>query len=126
MEQPYFDCQGKLILSYDGSLYNAGELKGKLTAKHNFMTEMQGEVVIHLLEESYRGDLASDIKAIVGLLDGDYAMAVTDWEEIVLLRDPVGMKPLYYASQPGYIAFASEKKALWRAGFGEVSLCVPG
>ena len=120
MEQPYFDCQGKLILSYDGSLYNAGELKRKLTAKHNFMTEMQGEVVIHLLEESYRGDLASDIKAIVGLLDGDYAMAVTDGEEMILLRDPVGTKPLYYASQPGYIAFASEKKALWRAGFGEV------
>ena len=116
----YLDCRSELILIYDGQLYNASELKGKLAAEHNFSTEASGEVVIHLLEEHYQGDLEAALKSILRLLDGAYAMAATDGEEIILLRDPIGTKPLYYATDPEYIAFAQGKRALWQTGFKEV------
>ncbi len=68
---------------------------------------------MHLLEETYRGDLLDAMKKVIGLLDGMYAIAVTDGESIVVARDPIGKKPIYYVENNGVSYFASEKKALW-------------
>lgn len=47
---------------------------------------------------------------VIGLLDGMRAIAVTDGREIVVARDPIGKKPLYYLRNGGVIYFSSEKK----------------
>jgi len=111
--QPYTSCDGNLNLIHNGEIYNYEKLKSLLFRQHTFKTSSDSEVIVHLLEETYQGDLLDAMKKIVGLLDGMYALAVTDGESVVLARDPIGKKPLYYIENEGVIYFASEKKALW-------------
>ncbi len=111
--QPYTSCDGKLILTHNGEIYNYQKLKSLLFREHTFKTSSDSEVIVHLLEETYQGDLLDAMKKIVGLLDGMYAIAVTDGNSIVVARDPIGKKPIYHVENDGVIYFASEKKALW-------------
>ncbi len=48
------------------------------------------------------------MKKVVGLLDGMYAIAVTDGNSVVVARDPVGKKPVYYLENGGITYFSSE------------------
>lgn len=111
--QPYTSCDGKLTLIHNGEIYNYQKLKSLLYRQHEFKTSSDSEVIVHLLEETYQGDLLDAMKKIVGLLDGMYAIAVTDGESVVVARDPIGKKPLYYIKNGNVTYFASEKKALW-------------
>jgi asparagine synthase (glutamine-hydrolysing) len=111
--QPYTSCDGKLILIHNGEIYNYQKLKSLLIRQHTFKTSSDSEVIVHLLEETYQGDLLDAMKKIIGLLDGMYSIAVTDGTSLVVARDPIGKKPLYYVENEGVIYFASEKKALW-------------
>ena len=70
-------------------------------------------MIVHLLEETYQGDLLDAMKKVIGLLDGMYAIAVTDGKSVVVARDPIGKKPLYFIKNRDTVYFASEKKALW-------------
>jgi asparagine synthase (glutamine-hydrolysing) len=111
--QPYTSCDGKLRLIHNGEIYNYQKLKTLLYKQHKIRTTSDSEVIIHLLEETYNGNLLEAMKKITGLLDGMYAIAVTDGKSIVVVRDPIGKKPLYYINNNGTTYFASEKKALW-------------
>ncbi len=111
--QPYTSCDGKLILTHNGEIYNYQKLKSLLFREHTFKTTSDSEVIVHLLEETYQGDLLDAMKKIIGLLDGMYAIAVTDGSSVVVARDPIGKKPIYHVENDGVIYFASEKKALW-------------
>ena len=84
-----------------------------LYRQHAFKTSSDSEVIVHLLEEAYQGNLLEATKKIIGLLDGMYAIAVTDGTSIVVARDPIGKKPLYHIRNGDVTYFASEKKALW-------------
>ena len=121
--QPLTSCDGKLTLIHNGEIYNYRELR-QLLPRHRFATRSDSEVLLHLIEEFRQGDLATAVKQAMPLLDGMYAFAVTDGECVVLARDPVGKKPVYYIEGfPFY--FASETKALKRAG-REVERLRPG
>jgi len=111
--QPYTSCDGKLALIHNGEIYNYQKLKSLLFKQHEFKTTSDSEVIVHLLEETYQGDLLDAMKKIIGLLDGMYAIAVTDGTSVVVARDPIGKKPLYYIRNGNTTYFASEKKALW-------------
>jgi len=111
--QPYTSCDGKLILIHNGEIYNYQKLKTLLLRQHTFKTSSDSEVIVHLLEETYQGNLLDAMKKIVGILDGMYSIAITDGKSIVVARDPIGKKPLYYIENEDVIYFASEKKALW-------------
>ncbi len=111
--QPYTSCDNKLALIHNGEIYNYLKLKTLLLRQHEFKTNSDSEVIVHLLEEAYQGDLLDSMKKIIGLLDGMYAIAVTDGQSVVVARDPIGKKPLYYISNENITYFASEKKALW-------------
>jgi asparagine synthase (glutamine-hydrolysing) len=111
--QPYTSCDGKLTLIHNGEIYNYQKLKSLLYKPHDIKTSSDSEVIVHLLEETYRGDLLDATKKVIGLLDGMYALAVTDGESVVVARDPIGKKPLYYIQNEDTTYFASEKKALW-------------
>lgn len=111
--QPYNSCDGKLSLIHNGEIYNYQKLTTFLSRHHEIKTSSDSEIIVHLLEETYRGDLLDAVKKIIGLLDGMYALAVTDGQSMVIARDPIGKKPLYYLKNGDITYFASEKKALW-------------
>ncbi|MFQ5849355.1 MAG: asparagine synthetase B family protein [Candidatus Binatia bacterium] len=112
--QPLTGCDGRFALIHNGEIYNHHELRSML-GHHRVRTGSDSEIVLHLIEELYDGDLTEAVKQAMPLLDGMYALAATDGERVVLARDPVGKKPVYYIEGfPFY--FASETKALRGVG----------
>lgn len=111
--QPYQSCDRQLTLIHNGEIYNYQELRTLLYKKHEIQTSSDSEVIVHLLEEAYDGDLLDAMRKVCRILDGMYAIAATDGESVVVARDPVGKKPLYYIVNEGVVYFASERKALW-------------
>lgn len=102
------------MLTYNGEIYNFREIARRLDIK----TESDSETLFKLIR-------SMGIEAAVGESDGDYAFAYVEEGKISLVRDPAGVKPLYY-SKDNVFAFASEKKALSAAGEGEIKPIKPG
>ncbi|AEA47329.1 asparagine synthase (glutamine-hydrolyzing) [Archaeoglobus veneficus] len=125
-QQPLEDCQRKLILLHNGEIYNYRELRKRLEADHRFITETDSETIVHLIEQFYNGDLASSVAKALGYLDGVYAIAVSDGREVVIARDRIGVKQLYIGVNERYVAFASERKALWEIGICNEIRLPPG
>jgi asparagine synthase (glutamine-hydrolysing) len=113
--QPIKGCKD-FFIALNGEIYNYQELKKELTG-HGLTKSIDTEVVIHLFEEQMnKFDLIESIKRTLGYLDGMYAFAIVFKDRIIVSRDPVGIKPLYLVENNDLIAFASERKALWRLG----------
>ncbi|WP_405003473.1 asparagine synthase (glutamine-hydrolyzing) [Kitasatospora purpeofusca] len=97
-----------VVLTYSGEVYNHHQLRAELRAKgHRFETRSDTEVVLRAYQEW--GD------ALVERLEGMYAFAVWDEREqrLLLVRDRLGVKPLFWAEIDGGLAFGSEPKALF-------------
>jgi asparagine synthase (glutamine-hydrolysing) len=106
--QPMQGCEGRDVwLVFNGEIYNHARLRAGLEARgHKYKSRTDSETIIHLYEE--RGlDFVKDI-------EGDFAIALWDSqrERLVLARDRVGVKPLYFYSAGGRFIFASEIKAI--------------
>lgn len=105
--QPLSNEDGTVWLVCNGQIDNAPALERGLHARgHRFRTGSDNEAVLHLYEE--------DPDGFVDRLEGMYALALWDARRrrMVLLRDPFGIKPLYYTITTQAIRFASEPKAL--------------
>ncbi|MFF3073283.1 asparagine synthase (glutamine-hydrolyzing) [Kitasatospora sp. NPDC057936] len=101
-EQPH------VVLTYSGEVYNHHELRERLRSSgHRFETRSDTEVVLRAYLEW--GD------ALVDHLEGMYAFAIWDErrERLLLVRDRLGVKPLFWAAVDGGLAFGSEPKALF-------------
>ena len=106
--QPMRGCKGRdLWLVFNGEIYNHARLRQELEARgHVYRSLTDSETILHLYEE--RGmDFVHD-------LEGDYAIALWDGErgQLLLVRDRMGVKPLYFYQQTGRFIFASEIKAI--------------
>ncbi|MEQ9618543.1 MAG: asparagine synthase (glutamine-hydrolyzing) [Deltaproteobacteria bacterium] len=113
----------RTTLVHNGEIYNHKELR-KLLQHRDMSSESDSEILVHLIEEYYTGDLLDAVKKAMPLLDGMYAFAITDGKSLVLARDPIGKKPLYFTNGfPFY--FASERKALV-SGNGNLKRVMPG
>lgn len=123
--QPLGGCLPGWAIVVNGEIYNHLELRG-LIKKHALQSDSDSELIIHLIEQHYKDtkDLAKAVRRTMPMLDGMYALAVTDGRQLVLARDPVGKKPVYFV-QTGVFAFASERKALCDLG-GPIRRLVPG
>jgi asparagine synthase (glutamine-hydrolysing) len=106
--QPLFDSSRRVVLFYNGEIYNSPQLRAELMADgFVFKTHSDGEVICHLYRKHGKDFLAK--------LDGMFAIALWDDEKQLLLlaRDFPGEKPLYYSRlADGGIAFASEIPSL--------------
>ncbi|HXF38393.1 MAG TPA: asparagine synthase (glutamine-hydrolyzing) [Blastocatellia bacterium] len=109
--QPMSNEDGRVWIVYNGEVYNHRDLRPDLEARgHQYQTSSDTETIIHLYEE--RGPRT------VEQLRGMFAFAIWDAprRRLVLARDRLGIKPLYYTlSADGVICFASEIKALLEA-----------
>ncbi|WP_163513617.1 asparagine synthase (glutamine-hydrolyzing) [Fodinicola acaciae] len=100
-----------VALTYSGEAYNFVELRDELTANgHVFRTDSDTEVVLHAYLQ-WGAEL-------VDHLNGMYAFAIWDTrrEELLLVRDRMGVKPLYFAALPHGVLFGSEPKAILANG----------
>ncbi|MDV2480802.1 glutamine--fructose-6-phosphate transaminase (isomerizing) [Methanoculleus sp. Wushi-C6] len=87
---PHTDCTGKIAVVHNGVIENYSELKRQLLARgHIFRSETDTEVIAHLIEEHYDGDLLAAVNAILPELHGSYAVLAIaeDTEQIVAARN---------------------------------------
>lgn len=108
---PMCNEDGTVWITYNGECYNAAELRSQLQAHgHHFRSTTDTEVVVHLYEEL--GDRCAE------RLRGMFAFAIWDerQKKLLLGRDRLGIKPLYFSQTNGRVLFASEIKALLASG----------
>ena len=105
--QPMHGCDERTWLVFNGEIYNHALLRAGLEARgHKYSSRTDSETILHLYED--RGlDFIHD-------LEGDYAIALWDAgkQQLVLVRDRIGVKPLYFYHKDGRFIFASEIKAI--------------
>ena len=106
-QQPISNEDGTVWIVFNGEIYNYAELRRDLESRgHVFKAASDTETIVHLYEEY--GDRCVDH------LRGMFAFAIWDEKDrrLLLARDRLGIKPLYYAERDGEIAFASELKPI--------------
>jgi asparagine synthase (glutamine-hydrolysing) len=105
--QPMHGCDKRTWLVFKGEIYNHASLREGLEERgHVYASRTDSETILHLYEE--RGlDFVQEI-------EGDYAIALWDanHERLVLVRDRIGVKPLYFYHKDGRFIFGSEIKAI--------------
>ena len=109
--QPMTSADGKLVVTFNGEIYNYRQLRSSLEARgHTFRTQTDTEVLLQLYAQ--KGE------AMVHDLRGMFAFGLWDVEKraLMLARDPYGIKPLYYADDGWTLRFASQVKALLAGG----------
>ena len=107
--QPVYNEDKSVWVVFNGEIYNHLELRADLEkAGHRFYTNSDSETLVHLYEE-HGVDGVSKLRGMFA-----YALWDERAERLLLARDRVGIKPLYYAVTDGRLVFASEMKALGR------------
>ncbi|HET9469188.1 MAG TPA: asparagine synthase (glutamine-hydrolyzing) [Vicinamibacterales bacterium] len=111
-EQPMTNEDGSVWIAFNGEIYNHVSLRPSLEAKgHRYRSRCDTETIIHQYEED--GD------RVVEKLHGMFAFAIWDKkrQELLLARDRLGIKPLYYATTDAGLVFGSEIKSLFASGY---------
>src|SRR5690606_10358713 len=106
--QPLSNEDGSIWITYNGEVFNAPELRAELErCGHRFRTQTDTETIVHGYEEW--GD------EVVTRLRGMFAFGLWDGrrERLLVARDRLAIKPLYYAQDRGRVAFASEIRPLF-------------
>ena len=119
--QPLTNEDGRIVVTYNGEVYNHRELRLELEARgHVFRTRCDTEVLVHGYEE-WGSDLLHRI-------NGQFAFAIYDRNRgtVFVARDRFGVRPLFYAQRSGDFYFASEIKAILASGEVDAALDARG
>lgn len=121
--QPMSNSTGDIVITFNGEIFNYVELRDELVAKgHRFRTQTDTEVLLQLYESVGEQCLQH--------LNGDFAFAIWDGRRrrLLLARDRMGVRPLFYTRSGDTLYFASEIKASlpsWSSSGGSASLAIP-
>ncbi|MDA9496619.1 asparagine synthase (glutamine-hydrolyzing) [Bradyrhizobium sp. CCBAU 11357] len=110
--QPMLDPSGRIVVTYNGEIYNDGELRRELERSFGF--QFRGHCDTEILPYAY---LAWG-EAMFERLEGFFAVGLWDRQErrLILARDGIGIKPLYYFDDRSDVVFASEVKGILASG----------
>src|SRR5882724_11769916 len=114
--QPMQNRDASLVVTFNGEIYNYRQLRSRLEQKgYRFQSTSDTEVLLHLYADAGA--------AMVDQLRGMYAFALWDEKKkgLLLARDPMGIKPLYYADDGKTLRVASQVKALLAGGHVDTS-----
>ena len=125
-----------LVLVFNGEIYNFNKLESFLKENCQNYTESKSDsqllanLINHYynqyIDENNEDVLLKSVETVLPQLDGDYSFAIYDkkFNNIALSRDSIGVKPLFYGidNEKGLNGFASEKKALWKAGIADENI----
>jgi asparagine synthase (glutamine-hydrolysing) len=119
--QPIYNESGDISFVFNGEIYNFAQLRSQLEKTYQFRTRSDTEVLVHGYEEWGEG--------LLDRLRGMFAFAIWDCRaaagrrtgaspqgRLLLARDRLGIKPLYYVVADGALLFASEVRALLASG----------
>ena len=120
-------AKDNLVLVFNGELYNFHTMKNFLSrvgVEGEIMSD--SEILLHLIDfYAQKLDLLNAVQAAIKLIDGDYAFAVHDGENLAITRDPLGVKPLFYGKSDKVNGFASTRNALKEVGITEINTLKP-
>jgi asparagine synthase (glutamine-hydrolysing) len=106
-KQPIFNEDGSVVVVFNGEIYNYADLTSDLMANgHRFATRSDTETIVHAYEQ-YGDECMRDFR-------GMFAFAIWDRRKkrLLLVRDRMGIKPVYYYAGSDFFVFASEIKSL--------------
>jgi asparagine synthase (glutamine-hydrolysing) len=114
--QPITNEDGTAIIVFNGEIYNHASIRKKLEKNHEFKTRTDTEVLVHLYEEEGIN--------MLHFLDGMFAFALFDAKKntLFMARDPLGIKPLFYAVVKDCLVFGSEMKSIFASELVTASL----
>lgn len=116
--QPMAIAHGKVIVTYNGEIYNFPQLKKELQSLgHSFITSSDTEVLGY-------GYLQWGIESLLKRLEGMFAFCLLDvsLQQLYLVRDIFGQKPLYYYHHHDEILFSSDIRSIWSLKHLELSI----
>lgn len=114
--QPLWNESASIAVVFNGELYNYRELRERLVlAGHRFATQSDTEILVHGWEE-WGEDLIDELRGMFAFALLDLRNHFATVPVLFLARDPLGIKPLYYAQTSEGFAFASELRALLASG----------
>jgi len=127
-------CKWKWFsFAFNGNLANLDELRAEVLAQSDYhlTRDNDTEVLMHLISHALRGDTRPDLvevfSALSEKLDGAYNLVFLNaLGEMVVLRDPLGLRPLCYATDGPLFAAASESVPLLNMGFKDIRSLEPG
>ena len=115
-----------LVLVFNGELYNFNTIRN-LLKKLGVDAEIKSdsEALLYLIDFYNNGDLLNAVEMAQKLIDGDYAFAVWDGDNLAIARDLLGVKPLFYCVSDDLCAFGSSRDSLYELGFEEIHTLMP-
>lgn len=115
--QPMFDKERSVVICFNGEIYNYKKLRKELEALgYEFVSQTDTEVFLYAFKQ-WGADCFDKLEGMFAAALGD--LRKNEW---YLVRDRIGVKPLYFSLDGGYVSFASEIKALWQLPWLEPAL----
>ena len=115
-----------LTLVFNGEIYNfktITNLLSRVGVQKEILSD--AEALLYLIDCYNKGSLVKAIQMATKLIEGDYAFAVWDGENLAIARDPLGVKPLFYAQNGDVKGFASSRESLKEVGLTDISTLRP-
>lgn len=119
--------KGTIALAHNGNISNTTALKQQLFADGSiFQSSSDSELILHLISRSRAGDFHSALVETLQRVEGAYSITMIHDNRLVVIRDPLGFRPLYLGWKDGMYAAVSETCALDILGISQYRAVEPG